>query len=467
MGTEKDTVVLEYDSNGVLLGSYSRGPAGSRNRSQVEEPTTTLSQRALRRAIDVFLPSGYPHSVTSDYTDYQIYDSFQAFASTIANLLANRAVLAAVGVGDADATSTSALFMKIIQDAVGRCATILFAWKYGAALEPECKMYRFAADLANDTAIIFDTASPWFPQSVRVWILCVSGLFRSVCGVMGVSSRAALTLHFTDSSKGSISDVNAKDSSQETVITLLGMLAGSLVVSNIQSNQATWICMIVLLVFHLYTNYRAVKAVVMTSFNRQRTTLAVEALADQTAQHFLRSNLDPTAVIDAVRAVSEDLQGLIPSPSYVSKRELVLARGSAISRDGRPIATAKFTSIKDVLDILPPEVTLKDLMAQQKHWGYLIWCSFDTEMDIRIALFANDEQGSSADSLRDFRAWTHACLLARIAHTAQPNLITLTGDFVWQLGDRLREALLSNGWVIDRTFLDAHNAPRIQISHSD
>lgn len=44
---------------------------------------------------DVFMPAGYPHSVSPDYLNYQIYDSLQAFSSAIAGLFASRAVLEA------------------------------------------------------------------------------------------------------------------------------------------------------------------------------------------------------------------------------------------------------------------------------------------------------------------------------------------------------------------------------------
>lgn len=101
-------------------------------------------------------------------------------------------------------------------------AAILFAWKYGTALEPEAKMYRLAADILNDSAIILDCLSPAFPSNMRVAVLCLSGTFRALCGVTAGGAKAALSLHF---SKGSnVGELNAKDSSQETVIGLIGML---------------------------------------------------------------------------------------------------------------------------------------------------------------------------------------------------------------------------------------------------
>ena len=53
--------------------------------------------------------------------------------------------------------------------------------------------------------------------------LCLSGALRSLCGMAAGGSKAALSAHFA-SSTGDLGDLNAKDSSRETVVTLLGML---------------------------------------------------------------------------------------------------------------------------------------------------------------------------------------------------------------------------------------------------
>jgi hypothetical protein len=55
----------------------------------------------MRRAFyDVFLPAGFPHSVTADYVPYQLWDTVQAFASSLNSALATEAVLKGAGVGD-------------------------------------------------------------------------------------------------------------------------------------------------------------------------------------------------------------------------------------------------------------------------------------------------------------------------------------------------------------------------------
>ncbi|PYH99163.1 DUF647 domain protein [Aspergillus ellipticus CBS 707.79] len=227
--------------------------------------------------IDVFLPAGYPHSVTDDYVPYQIFDSLQAFSSSIAGLLSSRAVLQGVGVGNASASPTSALLLHILQDSSGRVATILFAHRVGTALEPECKMYRLAADVFNDLAMILDCLSPMIPAGApRVIVLSTAGVLRALCGVAGGSSKASLSAHF--SRWGNLAEVNAKDSSQETIISLIGMLVGSFVVSRVTGFAATWVSLLLLLAMHLGLNYAAVRSVQMTSLNRQRANIVFSTI---------------------------------------------------------------------------------------------------------------------------------------------------------------------------------------------
>ncbi|KAI0205580.1 vitamin B6 photo-protection and homoeostasis-domain-containing protein [Astrocystis sublimbata] len=224
-----------------------------------------------REILDVFLPAGYPHTVTADYTPYQIYDSLQAFSSTIAGLLSSRAVLQGFGVGDAGSSATGAVLLTVLQESTGRLATIVFAHRLGQAIEPECKYYRFLADILNDSAMFLDVLSPALPGPAKVVALCMSGVLRALCGVSGGSAKASLSAHFAKS--GNLAELNAKDGSQETVISLLGMLAGSVFVRFVQSRFAVWLWTMTLVGIHLWTNYQAVRSVQMRTLNKQRATL--------------------------------------------------------------------------------------------------------------------------------------------------------------------------------------------------
>ncbi|KAK5116678.1 hypothetical protein LTR62_007352 [Meristemomyces frigidus] len=287
--------LTETDEAGNITATYISSTSDTKDlcRIDVLRPTT---QKPWQGLLNMFLPAGYPHSVTDDYLEYQIYDSLQAFASSIAGLLSSRAVLSSVGVGDSSASPTAALLLSIVQDSIGRLATIAFADRYGTALEPECKMYRLLADVLNDIAFVLDCMSPAFPKPLRVVILSFSSVLRALCGVAAGSAKASLSAHFAR--WGNLGELNAKDSSQETVISLLGSLAGSVVVYYITSPIATWTTLMLLLAIHLETNRRAVRAVSMRTLNRQRATIVY---------HHLR-------------------RGHVPSPKEVSAQELIFER---------------------------------------------------------------------------------------------------------------------------------------------
>lgn len=158
--------------------------------------------------VDIFLPAGYPHSVTDDYLPYQIFDSLQAFSSSIAGLLASRAVLQGVGVGNPTASPTTALLLHTLQDTTSRLATIAFAYRIGTALEPECKRYRLAADVFNDLGMVLNCLSPMVPAGfARVCVLSAAGVLTALCGVAGGSSKATLSAHFARG--GNLAEVNA------------------------------------------------------------------------------------------------------------------------------------------------------------------------------------------------------------------------------------------------------------------
>jgi hypothetical protein len=122
-------------------------------------------------------------------------------------MLASRAVLEGIGVGDEKSHPTTALLLSVFQESFGRIITILFAHRFGSALEPECKMWRFAADIFNDSAFILDCLSPAFPKRIRVLIFSSSSMLRALCGVAAGSAKASLSAHFARANN--LGDVNA------------------------------------------------------------------------------------------------------------------------------------------------------------------------------------------------------------------------------------------------------------------
>ncbi|KAI0136745.1 vitamin B6 photo-protection and homoeostasis-domain-containing protein [Xylariales sp. AK1849] len=271
MAKSSPNLVRAVDESGSTICVYSKDAKDGSHEAIPPKKTTGSYAKAL---LDVFLPAGYPHTVTADYMPYQVYDSLQAFSSSIAGLMSNRAVLQGFGVGQAGSSATGAVLLTVLQESTGRLATIFFAHRVGQAIEPECKYYRFLADLLNDSALLLGILTPSLPQTPKILALCAAGIFRSLCGVSGGAAKASLSAHFAKN--GNLAELNAKDGSQETVISLMGMLVGSLFVNMVEGQSAVWAWMLILVGIHLWTNYQAVRAVQMRSLNRQRAGIIVQ-----------------------------------------------------------------------------------------------------------------------------------------------------------------------------------------------
>ncbi|XP_004706062.1 RUS family member 1, partial [Echinops telfairi] len=221
----------------------------------------------------VFLPQGFPDSVSADYLAYQLWDSVQAFASSLSGALATQAVLLGIGVGDAKASVSAATATWLVKDSTGMLGRILFAWWKGSQLDRNAKQWRLFADILNDVAMFLEIMAPMYPFCFTM-IICTSNLAKCIVGVAGGATRAALTMH--QARRGNMADVSAKDSSQETLVNLAGLLVSLLMLPLVSDRPSFSLgCFFLLTALHIYANYRAVRALVMETLNEGRLGLVL------------------------------------------------------------------------------------------------------------------------------------------------------------------------------------------------
>ncbi|KXJ29502.1 RUS1 family protein C16orf58-like [Exaiptasia diaphana] len=221
-----------------------------------------------------FLPQGYPDSVSKDYLEYQIWDTSQAFCSSITGTLATQAMLKGYGVGDDKATILAATITWLLRNGSGMVGSILFAWMQGSNLDCYAKKWRLFADILNDASIFVELLSPYF-KPYFIFFACISSIAKSVVGVAGGATRAALTQH--QARRDNMADVAAKDGSQETLVNLLALLAGLVITPLVSGNIIlTWTLFFIFTFLHLYFNFRAVSSVVMETLNITRLHILVQ-----------------------------------------------------------------------------------------------------------------------------------------------------------------------------------------------
>ena len=154
-------VAEEYSSSAEPVVQYLHSGATLERQLCTENSGQQRLQAGVREAfLSVFMPQGYPGSVSADYLDYQIWDSLQAFCSYTTNTIATKATLEGMGVGNEAANAATALVTWILKDGAGMLGRIGFAWAQGNDLDNNAKLWRLVADGADDCARIILLLAP-------------------------------------------------------------------------------------------------------------------------------------------------------------------------------------------------------------------------------------------------------------------------------------------------------------------
>ncbi len=127
------------------------------------------------------------------------------------------------------------------------------------------------ADVINDVALTLDMLAPHVGSDWRLWILCLSTIGKTLCGMSAGATKGRITQHF--SRHGNMADLSAKESTQETLVSLLGMIGGVLVAQLLQTMPYafTWILFGILTIVHVWANYKGVKVLKFATLNQERT----------------------------------------------------------------------------------------------------------------------------------------------------------------------------------------------------
>ncbi|CAK5266934.1 unnamed protein product [Mycena citricolor] len=339
---------------------------------------------------------------------------------TLRALLQFNVSFAGFGVGNASASATHALLLTVLQDFFGRMTTICGAYLIGPSLTSEAKTFRLLADLLNDIAIVLDTLSPLLKLSVlRVSTLCLSGSLRAMCGLCAGGSKAALTNHFASPTSGSgdVGDLNAKDSSKETVLALLGMLVGSVVVQHLNSAFLTYTVLFTLVGLHLALNYAGVSGVVLRTLNRQRMTIAWE---------LYRAN------------------GRTPTPEEVSSLEHIFQRPDHI----RGTKCTFGSSLNAVLGGTSIPRSLLDGMGEER---YILWSERGAGVSLHICF---KEGYTPFDQLR---SWAHAVEVVGMTSKdpADDKLILSAHQTMAAAFPAFLDGMREKGWIVADVALQA------------
>ncbi|CEO99831.1 unnamed protein product (mitochondrion) [Plasmodiophora brassicae] len=253
---------------------------------------TSARQPFRDQCLSLVLPYGYPQSVTPDYATFQVWDTVQGLCSYLRSILCQQSLFAGLGVGDASATASSAALSWMFLHGMSMLGGVLFAFRTSTDFGADPKTWRLFADCVNDVGLTLTMAAP---ATGRLFLLvaCLGSICSAVCGVAAGATKAAITQHFCRQRSNSalVSDIYSKEGIQETIVSITGLVLGSLLSTVLHGSLGLrWAVFIGLTALHVVANYWAVTALCLTTINYQRAYILI--------RHFMlcRSVLSPAKV---------------------------------------------------------------------------------------------------------------------------------------------------------------------------
>jgi len=177
------------------------------------------------------------------------------------------------------------------------------------------------ADVINDIALTLDMVAPYFGPDYSIWILGLSTIGKTICGITAGATKGHITQHFAKDG-GNVADLTAKESTQETLVSLLGMIGGVWLAKILeqygQNDQFfwTWLLFGILTAIHVWANYKAVALLKLTTLNPERTRVlfreSINFMADQVRREQKQAITSATTTKDKTHTHNKDISIISP-----------------------------------------------------------------------------------------------------------------------------------------------------------
>lgn len=238
--------------------------------------------------MSVFCPKAFEtNRLAPGYARFQCFDTLQALCSYLRAVFCNRGLLRALGVGNENASATAAALTFLTRDGAGMFASLALAFYCANSFGRKIKFWRLFADVCNDVALVLDLIAPLYIVDATWFLVCVclSSCLKSFCGVAAGATRAAITHHFALHADD-LADIAAKEGSQETLVTLLGMAVGYFVLHHFSEEGdegLVWYLFWCLTLVHVWANLEAVRSLHLRTLDWQRLRIILELRNQETA----------------------------------------------------------------------------------------------------------------------------------------------------------------------------------------
>ena len=225
-----------------------------------------------------FLPAGWPQSVPEEYLRFQQLNCLQDACSYMRSVIATKAILSGMGVGNAETTATAATVMWFLRDGFGMLGGLIFASALSLKFGPNSKQWRIFADGINNVGITLEVLAPVFSAQKSMFLFCLSvgSICKALCGVAAGATNAAIGEHW-GSKRGNFAEIASKNGIQHTAVSLLCLVVSVpfIRLTGSVNTATTWLIYGVLTAAHMVANLAAMRMLALRSLNFNRLSILI------------------------------------------------------------------------------------------------------------------------------------------------------------------------------------------------
>eukprot|EP00741_Cyanophora_paradoxa_P013109 tig00020675_g12662.t1 len=274
-------------SSHIVLARESSGRAKKKRSYVIQNgKLTAVADRDDRPVLErfrdlvttMYLPLGFPDSVTPDYWHFTVWQFIQNFAASACSVISTQALLRAVGLSAGKAIPTAATLNWVLKDGIGRIGAMIFGSLFGNCFDNDPKRWRLAGDALYDMGMGLEILSPLVP-SFFLLTASTANAAKTISYMMRLPPRAAIFRSFAG--RENLGDISAKYNSQEVAANLAGMGLG-IALSTVVGVQAgpAFAAYALLVSTHLYANYRSLKDLRLPTLNWERMLVLLRSYVE-------------------------------------------------------------------------------------------------------------------------------------------------------------------------------------------
>ena len=232
-------------------------------------------ERTAVRARNSLFPAR--ESVTEDYWEYAKFRFLQRMASSCITVFATQQMLAAIGMGASRRLPAAAAINWVLKDGLGRLGKLGVAANFGREFDSDVKRFRFTSSVVYDASSLVEMITPFFPKKFLA-LATLANIGKSVGITTANVVRAPIQRSFV--LEENLAEVAAKTSAQQVVADNLGLAVAVLatgLTGKVVNDRARliipFVAFIPLATMDLYCIYRELKAVQLTTINKERAEI--------------------------------------------------------------------------------------------------------------------------------------------------------------------------------------------------